>query len=119
MTSHDEVREVNQAIVNAAARGDAAALAAMYDEEACFLVPGSPTVKGSGAIAALCADFLSAGPVQIGFELTDVWESERLVVTVGTLTVGDRPQERCVVVYRRDEQGSLKILVDAPIRQTG
>ena len=48
----------------------------------------------------------------------DIWESERLVVTVGTLTVGDNPDERCVVVYRRRADSSLAILVDAPIRES-
>jgi hypothetical protein len=40
------------------------------------------------------------------------------VVTVGTLTVGDNPDERCMVVYRRRAGSSLAILVDAPIRES-
>jgi hypothetical protein len=53
-------------------------------------------------------------PAKIAFEPGDIWESERLVVTVGTLTVGDNPDERCVVVYRRRADSSLAILLDAP-----
>jgi ketosteroid isomerase-like protein len=118
MTTRDEIRQFNAKLSEAAARGDAGALAAMYDDEACFVVAGSPTFKGAGQIAALCDEFLSDGPAKIAFEPGDIWESERLVVTVGTLTVGDNPDERCVVVYRRRADSSLAILVDAPIRES-
>lgn len=118
MTTLDEIRQFNAQLSEAAARGDAEALAAMYDDEACFVVAGSPPVKGARQIAALCDDFLSDGPRQIAFEPGDTWESERLVVTVGTLRVGDIPDERCVVVYRRRADSSLAILVDAPIRDS-
>jgi ketosteroid isomerase-like protein len=62
MTTRDEIRQFNAKLSEAAARGDAGALAAMYDDEACFVVAGSPTFQGAGQIAPLCDEFLSDGP---------------------------------------------------------
>jgi ketosteroid isomerase-like protein len=61
MTTRDEIRQFNAKLSEAAARGDAGALAAMYDDEACFVVAGSPTFQGAGQIARMASGGQSAG----------------------------------------------------------
>jgi len=115
MTAREEVRVFNDEFSAAAARGDAKALVDMYDDEAVFLMAGLPNVKGREELTKLFDEFLAKGPVEMAFESGDVWESGDLIVDVGTTAAGGNPG-RYVVVYRRQSDGSLAMLVDAPIR---
>ena len=116
-TVADEVRECNQRLTRAAARADSTALTACYDADAQFIAAGTPTVVGKDGIGALCSDFLSHGPVDIAYRAEAVWADRELVCTVGSLEMAGRPVQRCIVVYRRDEAGMLRILIDAPVRE--
>jgi ketosteroid isomerase-like protein len=118
MSTWDDVMTLNRVLTDAATRGDATALSALYDADARFVVAGSPTYRGADEMAQLCEAFLSSGPVDISYEPIDLWESGDLVVTLGSLVIGGGTKERCMVVYRRRPDGSLAILVDAPVRET-
>lgn len=113
----DEVRECNQRLTKAAARANSTALSDCYDADARFIAAGTPTVVGKDGISALCSDFLSRGSVDIAYRADAVWADRELVCTVGTLEMAGRPQRRCIVVYRRDEAGTLRILIDPPVRE--
>jgi uncharacterized protein (TIGR02246 family) len=118
VTARDDVIALNRELTQAARRADAAALASLYDEDARFVVAGSPTYRGADEMSRLCEAFLASGPVDIAYEPHDVWESGDLVVTLGSLAMRGAAAERCMVVYRRRPDGRLAILVDAPVRET-
>ena len=119
VTTREDIRQFNEKFSAAAARGDAKTLVAMYDDEAVFLLAGSPSFKGKGALSTLFDEFLSGGPVTMAFESGDIWESGDLVVDVGTYSVGGMSDGRFAVVYRRRPDGTLALLVDVPIRDAG
>jgi len=113
----DDVIELNRALTDAARRGHATALASLYDEDARFVVAGSPTYRGAEEMERLCEAFLASGPVDIAYEPIDLWASGDLVVTLGSLVMGGGTPERCIVVYRRRPDGRLAILLDGPVRE--
>jgi ketosteroid isomerase-like protein len=117
MTTRDELRAFNDRFSKAASESDLKTIVDSYDDEAAFVMAGIPTFKGRDGMTALFTEFLSSGPVRMRFESGDVWESGDLVVDVGTYVVGDGEDHgRFVTVYRRQPDGSLALLVDAPIR---
>jgi ketosteroid isomerase-like protein len=116
MTASDEVVSFNSSYSDALAAGDFDRLAEMYEEDAVLLTSGQPPVRGREAIAATLRRQATPEPLSISFESEAVWESGELVVDVGRWLVGGDEEQRgkYVVVLRRQGDGSLKLLVDAP-----
>lgn len=88
-------------------------MAQFYTEDARYLAPGSPIVKGRAEIARLFRENLAAGPGTVQFVSGDVLEGGDLVVDVGRISGASGRAAKYVVVYQRQGDGRLKIAVDA------
>jgi ketosteroid isomerase-like protein len=88
----------------------------MYADDAVLVTSGQPLVRGREAITATLRQQAGPEPVSISFDSGTVWESGEFVVDVGSWLVRGEEEQRgkYVVVLRRQGDGSLKLLVDAP-----
>lgn len=115
MTTRDELDVVNEAFAALLATPDPGRLAAFYTDDAVFLEAGKATTIGRAAILEKFRRDLPE-PMSVRFETGEVIEDGDLVVDIGTLHSGGKRFARYVVVYRRQEDGTLKLAVDVPLR---
>lgn len=87
------VQSVDQAFTKALLDGDAAALAALYADDAVLVMPGSPAIRGGKAIAEAFAGWLKATKVT-AFSMTTTGHrtSGRLSTGWGTWTMTSAPK---------------------------
>lgn len=60
-SAHESILETYRAFEDAFYRGDAEALSQVYADDAEWLVPGAPPIRGRAAIAAVWKQLLGAG----------------------------------------------------------
>jgi ketosteroid isomerase-like protein len=121
MTTRDEVRNVLGGFANAVAEKDAKALVDWYENDGIVLTPNIPMVRGSSALGDLFQGMIDGGVQAIEFDTTDLVEDESLVVEVGRSRVHVELADgtsvtdpgKYLVVYRRQADGSLKMVFDA------
>jgi ketosteroid isomerase-like protein len=121
VTVQDDIAQFNARFTRALAAGAFDVIAAMYAEDAQFLSAGSPTVRGRAAIIEMMRERHAVEPTVLTVESGDVWTSGDLVVDVGTFMIEGEPtiRGRELVVYRRNADGALELLVDVPISGKG
>ena len=112
MSVHDELDVINAGFGEAFATQDAERMAAFYADDARLLFHGQPTIRGRAAVDAALRDMVAGGPASLQFVTDEVIEEGSLVVDVGRI-VGPSGQSKYVVVYQRQADGSLRIIVDA------
>jgi ketosteroid isomerase-like protein len=110
------IQDNNDAFTAALAAGDAAAVAAVYSDNARLLAPGSELLTGTGAIAGFWNAGIAAGIR--GAELTTLTVEERddLAIEVGRYTLRIQPAGadsvtdtgKYVVVHRRNGSGDWR-----------
>jgi ketosteroid isomerase-like protein len=117
MTIQDDINQFNARFSTALAEGAFDLIAEMYAEDAQFLSAGSPTVRGRTAIIDMMRARHASGPTVLTVASGDVWTSGELVVDVGTFEIEAEPpiRGRELVVYRRNDDGALELLIDVPI----
>ena len=101
-------------------RGDIAAVAAMYSEDAMILPPDGETVQGRPAIEALWKGTLDSGVKSIAFTVLDVHSSGDFAVEVGKADLKIQPANqpessqtvKYVVVWKREKGGVWKLFRD-------
>jgi len=108
----DELDAINAGFGQAFATQDAERLAAFYADDARLLFPGQPIIRGRAAVDAALRDMVAGGPASLRFVTDEVIEEGPLVVDIGRI-IGPGGQSKYVVVYRRQPDGSLRIVVDA------
>jgi ketosteroid isomerase-like protein len=99
---------------------DSASVANFYAADAKLLPPGSPLVEGRDAIRAFADGMLAAGCRALELTAADVIEAGNCAIEVGSFVMGIEPpgadpiQEigKYVAIYRRQSDGSLKMIVD-------
>ena len=120
----DEVRKgieaTNAKFAAALNRGDAAAIAALYTEDATLLPPNSPTVTGPEGIGAFWAATIQAGVTDVVLTTVDVRGESDTAYEIGaySLKVKLEGQEditdsgKYVIVWKKRDDGSWKLHVD-------
>ena len=117
MGAHDEVRSFNARFSAALAAQDVEAVVDAYTDDARILLPGLPPVRGRDAISALFRTSLANGPSNITFSTDELWDCGDIVIDVGTYASGGETG-KYVVVHERQPDGSLRMAVDAPSRDS-
>ena len=112
-TVEDEVRAFNDAYERALADQDAEAVIALYRDDARIMMPGQPAIEGREAIGEVFRGWLKDRPAVVRFESEAVVAGGDLVVDIGQIVQAGGPS-KYVVVHRRERDGSLRILIDAP-----
>jgi uncharacterized protein (TIGR02246 family) len=113
MAIRDEVAAINAGFGEAFATQDAERLAAFYADDARLLFPGQPIISGRAAVDAALDEMVAAGPASARFVSDEVIAAGSLVIDIGRI-VSPNSQSKYVVVYQRQADGSLKLIVDAP-----
>ena len=119
--ARQEIEQQNRVFGEAYHRGDMAAVAALYTEDATVFPPDSPAVRGRTAIE----QFFQAARAQLGIEdialqSETVEASGELAYEVGTATLTLQPTgdvapavtARYVVVWKRHGGGPWQLAVD-------
>jgi ketosteroid isomerase-like protein len=114
------IEKQNAAFSAAFARGDIAAMAAAYTEDAIAFPPDAEMARGRAAIGALWQALRDAGGRSFTLTTVDLQSSGELVVEVGTAVTRIEPPggaERSrsikyVVVWKRQLDGSFKLFRD-------
>lgn len=101
----EAVEAGNRAFAAAFGTGDAAAVAALYTEEAVLVPPGAPLVTGRPAIAAFWQGAMDAGTKAVALTTAEVESAGDLAYELGTakLSAGDGSvsEARYIVVWKR------------------
>lgn len=113
MAVRDELAAINAGFGEAFATQDADRLAAFYADDARLLFHGHPIIRGRAAVDAALLGMVQGEPASLRFVSDEVIEEGSLVVDIGRI-VDTTGQSKYVVVYRRQADGSLRIIVDAP-----
>jgi ketosteroid isomerase-like protein len=119
--ARDEVRGVLAGLVKAVAEKDTKAIVDHYETDAVVLAPNAPMVRGSSALGELFRGMIDGGVKAIEFDTTDLIEDGSLVIEAGRSLVHVERADgssvadpgKYLVVYRRQADGSLKMLFDA------
>ncbi len=115
------IERTNAQFVEAASRGDMAAVAALYTLDAVLLAPNSPMVRGRQAIQGFFeAMRQQMGIPQLSLDTIQVQESGDVACEVGAYTMKLQPpggepasdRGKYVVVWNRQSDGSWKLAVD-------
>lgn len=114
------VEKLGKSFTEAFNRGDVAAVAGMYAEDAMAFPPDSDLVKGRPAIQAVWQGFLDMGGKSMKFTVLDVQSSGNLIVETGRADLQVQPPGasavdvpvKYVVVWKRQKDGSWKISHD-------
>ena len=112
MAIRDELDAINDGFGEAFAVQDAERLAGFYAADARLLFHGQPILRGRAAVDAALHDMVAGGPASLRFVTDEVIEEGSLVVDIGRI-IGSSGTSKYVVVYQRQADGSLKIIVDA------
>lgn len=85
------IERAGKAFADAFGRGDIAAVAAMYAEDAIALPPDGGMLKGRAAIEALWKGFRDTGAKSMKFDVIDVVSSGNLAAETGVATLRVQP----------------------------
>jgi uncharacterized protein (TIGR02246 family) len=118
--AHDEVLARNRRFMEAFDAGDAAAVAALYTEDAVVIPPGSPMIIGRAGIEEFWGGLMKAGVQGVNLETLRLAGSTDLLHEIGRATITLRPPEgetttqlvKYVVVWERDQAGEWALAVD-------
>jgi ketosteroid isomerase-like protein len=130
MSSRAEIEKLTAKFAKAVTNKDFAALGSFYEERACLLPPGAPMVEGRAAVQAAQQKMIEGGVQALDLQAVDVIEAGDFVIEIGRATLTIQPpgamsiilllvgkrrltkQGKSVVVWRRQKDGALKIVVD-------
>jgi uncharacterized protein (TIGR02246 family) len=110
-----EILKNNETFAAAYNKGDVAAIAAMYTEDAIAFPPGGDLVKGRVAIEAMWKDVQAAGLTDLALQTLSVERDGSLAIEVGTATAkmkGAPQRIKYVVTWKRQSDGGWKLYRD-------
>ena len=105
----EDVREAvetgNRAFIAAFLRGDSAAVANLYTEDAQVIAPRSPVASGRSAIASFWQSSIESGIKDVTLQTADVESAGHLAYETGTVRLtaknGTVTEARYLVVWKR------------------
>ena len=114
------IEKQNAAFSAAFARGDVAAVAAAYAEDAIAFPPDADLVRGRAAIQSMWQSLRDAGAKSLALTTVDVHSSGSLAAETGTAVLKIQPPNaaeqsqtvKYVVVWKKGTDGSWKIYRD-------
>ena len=110
------IKETNARFAEALNQGDAAAIAALYTEDAIVLPPGQGMVRGRQAIQeSMAVDIETNALSDLVLTTSDVQVAGNLAVEVGTYSIqagAMQDEGKYVVVWKKQEDGSWKLYRD-------
>ncbi len=114
------VEKHGAAFTDAFNRGDIAAVAALYSDDALVFPPDGDMVQGRSAIEALWKGTRDAGMKDLAFTVLDVHSSGNLAVEAGKADFKMQPANQAessqtvkyVVVWKREKGGAWKVFRD-------
>ncbi len=120
MSIRAEIEKLTAKFAMAVTNKDFAALGPFYEEQARLLPPGARIVKGRAAIQIAQQKMIEGGVQALDLECVDVIEAGDFAIEIGRTTVTIQllglfsitRTGKSVVVWRRQEDGTLKIVVD-------
>ena len=115
-----DIESANSQIGKAFSRGDTAAIAAFYTEDATILPPNSQMIKGREAIQEFWKGAMGMGVRRIRLNTIDVQSSGDLAYEIGNATLDIQPEGgkastdtmKYVVVWKRQADNSWKLAAD-------
>ncbi len=119
-TVRQEIEEANAKLVEAYNRHDAAAVAALYTDDAKVLPPNNRMVSGKAAIQAFWKGAMEMGVRSVALKAVEVRSDGDLAYEVGSVTLNIKPPggeartqtDKYVIVWKRQADGSWKLAVD-------
>jgi uncharacterized protein (TIGR02246 family) len=112
VTIRDELEAINAGFGEAFATQDAERLATFYADDARLLFNGQPVIRGRADVDASLREMVADGPATLRFVTDEVIADGSLIVDIGRI-MSPSGQSKYVVVYQRQADGSLKVIVDA------
>jgi uncharacterized protein (TIGR02246 family) len=115
-----EIDVVAQAFHDGVANQDAAAVAALYAEDAKLLPPNSEPCEGRAAIQAFFEGMLQMGTRSLDLEPVEIRDEGDVTIEYGRYALGIQPDGaeaitdlgKYIVVHERQDDGSTKIVLD-------
>lgn len=116
MSHYEEIEGYGRRFAQAYHNQDAQALHSIVDPDCVLMNPGTPTVIGREAVLAALTS-LEHPPPLLSFPIDHYFESGDLIILGGHVVAPDSPEpvSRYVVAYRRRPDGSLGLILDAPV----
>ena len=120
MSIRAEVEKLTANFVSAVTEKDFAALGPFYEDNARLLAPGARMVTGRAAIVAAQRHMIEGGVQALALECVDVIEVGDLAIEIERINVTVQVPSatpvtdtgKSVVVWRRQPDGTLRIVVD-------
>ena len=112
-SARDAIVEAYKAFEEAFFRGDADALSQIYADDAEWLVPGMPPIRGRATIASAWKGVIGSGGNRVRVDVREVEECGDWAYEVGTFTA-TTPEGttlnagKYIVVWKRDPTGTWK-----------
>jgi ketosteroid isomerase-like protein len=114
MSARDDVESFNSEFAAAFSLPSPEQLVSMYTDDAVMISNGRVTT-GRGALLELFRRGFTE-PSDTTFDSKHVFEDGDVVVDVGSILREGVPAARYVVIHRRQDDGSLKLFVDVPLK---
>jgi uncharacterized protein (TIGR02246 family) len=119
-TVRKAIEETNTQFVQAFQQGDAAAVAALYTEEAVLLPPNSGIIRGRTAVEETFKSLIEMGVKDLSLTTVDVGGSGDMAYEIGRYALTVQPEGQAamadsgkyVVVWKKQVDGSWKLHVD-------
>jgi uncharacterized protein (TIGR02246 family) len=117
MAKKQAFKNLDAAYAKAFNAGDPAKVAALYSKDAIFMMPETPTYKGTKGVIALIQTAIDAGGRDIKFKTIKSGSDGDLAFNIGSVSMsqpsGDgrvNVKGKYLDVYRRQKDGSWKII---------
>jgi len=117
LSAHDAILAAYKAFEDGFFRGDSEALGQIYADDAEWLVPGAPPIRGRAAIAAAWKGVIGSGGNNVRIDVREVQETGDWAFDVGSFTATGPSgvtlnAGKYIVVWKRDAAGIWKTYRD-------